>query len=304
MTRSLSVADITNTFDSPTMSNENNHSIFTTATSLPPITDRLNLPNMVMVSSSIDDNNNGAIHNRGKLEKIPRPKNAFILFRQHYHKELIDEWTKAGTDIPHNSEISKILGVKWKNISENEKTHWSDLAKEEKLEHLKKYPQYKYKPTRRKPRKVPKKLKHATPWGFQKLSNFQQQQHQQQEMIQPNYVRTDMNGFYQHQQHQQPQQHINQFPSYEASGFQNPNMTLINKQVPSVPRILQPNALPRDASYHPSPPLHSQNIMYQQPNGPIPSYSMVVHNSSRNQQPYMQQGSQSNICLLYTSRCV
>ncbi|CCD22673.1 Rox1p NDAI_0A05180 [Naumovozyma dairenensis CBS 421] len=93
------------------------------------------------------------IDNLKQKIKIPRPKNAFILFRQHYHKELIDDWSKNGVHIPHNSEISKILGHKWKNITEKEREYWSDMAKEEKKQHGKKYPQYKYKPTRRKSKK-------------------------------------------------------------------------------------------------------------------------------------------------------
>ncbi|CAI4036929.1 hypothetical protein SMKI_16G2260 [Saccharomyces mikatae IFO 1815] len=90
---------------------------------------------------------------KSSTPKIPRPKNAFILFRQHYHRILIDEWTAQGVEIPHNSNISKIIGTKWKGLQPEEKAHWEDLAKKEKLEHERKYPEYKYKPIRKSKKK-------------------------------------------------------------------------------------------------------------------------------------------------------
>ncbi|GAV53403.1 hypothetical protein ZYGR_0AI06870 [Zygosaccharomyces rouxii] len=91
-------------------------------------------------------------------KKIPRPRNAFILFRQHHHRLLIDEWTAQGVDIPHNSKISKILGVRWKSLNEQERSHWEEQARKEKCEHEKKYPDYRYKPTRRHRRKGSKQI--------------------------------------------------------------------------------------------------------------------------------------------------
>ncbi|CCF59505.1 hypothetical protein KAFR_0H00950 [Kazachstania africana CBS 2517] len=100
------------------------------------------------------DNNSVRNSNNHQRAKIPRPRNAFILFRQHYHKILMDEWTATGVDIPHNSKISKILGNKWKTISPNEKLHWEELAKKEKLGHERKYPEYKYRPVRKNKKRV------------------------------------------------------------------------------------------------------------------------------------------------------
>ncbi|SJM87501.1 uncharacterized protein ZBIST_3690 [Zygosaccharomyces bailii] len=86
-------------------------------------------------------------------KRIPRPRNAFILFRQHNHRLLIEEWTTQGVDIPHNSKISKILGSRWKALSDEERGHWEQLARKEKCEHEKKYPDYRYKPVRRHKRR-------------------------------------------------------------------------------------------------------------------------------------------------------
>lgn len=85
-------------------------------------------------------------------EKIPRPRNAFILFRQHHHKLLIDQLRQEGKPIPHNSEISKLLGTRWRSLSTDEKSYWDSKAQLEKEEHEKKYPDYKYRPVRRKRR--------------------------------------------------------------------------------------------------------------------------------------------------------
>lgn len=101
---------------------------------------------------SMDDSSRG-INRYGEKEKIPRPRNAFILFRQHNHKLLIDEWTTKGVEIPHNSKISKLLGVKWKELSAEEKVHWKELAEKEKTDHEKKYPDYRYKPVRKQRKK-------------------------------------------------------------------------------------------------------------------------------------------------------
>ena len=50
----------------------------------------------------------------------------------------------------HNSEISKILGQKWKSMSIKEKEPFINESKKLRMEHQQKYPNYKYRPKRRK----------------------------------------------------------------------------------------------------------------------------------------------------------
>ena len=56
-----------------------------------------------------NNNNNSNINNnnkcicKSKVNKIPRPRNAFILFRQKYHQMVLDE----GTVIRTNPEVSE-----------------------------------------------------------------------------------------------------------------------------------------------------------------------------------------------------
>jgi len=76
--------------------------------------------------------------------KIPRPRNAFILFRQKYHQSVLDE----GNVIRTNPEVSRELGRRWRALSAEEKNHWNNLANEEKKNHAKKYPGYRYTPRR------------------------------------------------------------------------------------------------------------------------------------------------------------
>ncbi|ATY66416.1 SNF2 family [Cordyceps militaris] len=75
--------------------------------------------------------------------KIPRPRNAFILYRQHHQSQVTADNPKLS-----NPEISKIIGEKWKHEIENIKESWKKLAEEEKQRHQHQYPNYRYQPRR------------------------------------------------------------------------------------------------------------------------------------------------------------
>ncbi|KAF2654083.1 hypothetical protein K491DRAFT_717491 [Lophiostoma macrostomum CBS 122681] len=75
--------------------------------------------------------------------KIPRPRNAFILYRQHHQQAIV-----AHNPGLANPEISKIIGEQWKAESEEQKKVWTDLALEEKARHQEQYPEYRYQPRR------------------------------------------------------------------------------------------------------------------------------------------------------------
>lgn len=81
---------------------------------------------------------------KSNTNRIPRPRNAFILFRQKYHQSVLDE----GSVIRTNPEVSRELGRRWRLLSAEEKEHWNNLAEEEKKNHAKKYPGYRYTPRR------------------------------------------------------------------------------------------------------------------------------------------------------------
>ncbi|KND94160.1 Repressor of filamentous growth 1 [Tolypocladium ophioglossoides CBS 100239] len=75
--------------------------------------------------------------------KIPRPRNAFILYRQHHQAQVTADNPKLS-----NPDISKIIGEKWKNEAEEGKQYWKKLAEEEKTRHQNQYPHYRYQPRR------------------------------------------------------------------------------------------------------------------------------------------------------------
>ncbi|PSK40198.1 hypothetical protein B9Z65_8138 [Elsinoe australis] len=75
--------------------------------------------------------------------KIPRPRNAFILYRQHHNASVIARY-------PHlsNPDLSKVIGELWRGESEEEKSRWKSFAEEDKMQHAQKYPSYRYQPKR------------------------------------------------------------------------------------------------------------------------------------------------------------
>ncbi|KAF2141237.1 uncharacterized protein K452DRAFT_298636 [Aplosporella prunicola CBS 121167] len=75
--------------------------------------------------------------------KIPRPRNAFILYRQHHQAAIVAQHPGLA-----NPEISKIIGEQWRAQSDSVRNEWKILAEEEKLRHQQQYPEYRYQPRR------------------------------------------------------------------------------------------------------------------------------------------------------------
>ncbi|KAF5018264.1 hypothetical protein F66182_9767 [Fusarium sp. NRRL 66182] len=75
--------------------------------------------------------------------KIPRPRNAFILYRQHHQAQVVSRNPNLS-----NPDISKIIGEQWKEESQQVKDNWKSLADEEKQRHQRQYPDYRYQPRR------------------------------------------------------------------------------------------------------------------------------------------------------------
>lgn len=96
------------------------------------------------ITSNLPNGNTEKCTCKSNSNRIPRPRNAFILFRQKYHQSVLDE----GNVIRTNPEVSRELGRRWRSLSSEEKEHWNNLAEEEKKNHAKKYPGYRYTPRR------------------------------------------------------------------------------------------------------------------------------------------------------------
>ncbi|MBO9493726.1 hypothetical protein J7438_06455 [Thalassotalea sp. G20_0] len=90
---------------------------------------------------------------KSKHNHIPRPRNAFIIFRSIKAKEVKD---------CYQSELSKLVAKDWNKMSEKQKEFFVQKAKLEKAEHKKKYPDYKFHPIKRKKSDAESELKGKT----------------------------------------------------------------------------------------------------------------------------------------------
>ncbi|EFO25776.1 HMG box family protein [Loa loa] len=78
---------------------------------------------------------------------IKRPMNAFMVWSQMERRKICE----TSPDM-HNAEISKRLGLQWRQLSDTEKAPYIAEAERLRVMHMKEYPDYKYKP-RKKPKK-------------------------------------------------------------------------------------------------------------------------------------------------------
>ena len=91
-------------------------------------------------------------HSRKKpVNHIPRPPNAFILFRSSFIKS---QHVSSEVETNHST-LSKIIGLTWKNLPNEERQIWHARAKIALEEHKRKFPLYAFKPVHNKPRGVP-----------------------------------------------------------------------------------------------------------------------------------------------------
>ncbi|OJA11436.1 hypothetical protein AZE42_04585 [Rhizopogon vesiculosus] len=88
---------------------------------------------------------NRSSHSRKKEEgHIPRPPNAFIVFRSCLWSN--EDFRSLESD---HRNVSRIAGERWRNLSDDEKEPFVQMAREAKALHAKMYPNYKYSPSHR-----------------------------------------------------------------------------------------------------------------------------------------------------------
>ncbi|CAG8745580.1 10829_t:CDS:1, partial [Ambispora leptoticha] len=76
-------------------------------------------------------------------ERIPRPPNAFILYRRANQSSVTRQYGKIS-----NVEISRTLSKMWKNESEEVRLYWYKEAARKKMQHEMAHPNYVYQPKR------------------------------------------------------------------------------------------------------------------------------------------------------------
>ncbi|KAK9366486.1 hypothetical protein V1509DRAFT_629608 [Lipomyces kononenkoae] len=105
-----------------------------TAEILPPLA----LKKTSMKSSSAQP----SAQSKRKVAKVPRPRNAFIIYRGAKHDEVM----RRG-DIS-NTSASRIIAKMWKDEPLHVREYYRRLALEESLNHKLQHPEYKYSPRR------------------------------------------------------------------------------------------------------------------------------------------------------------
>lgn len=81
-----------------------------------------------------------------RVGHIKRPMNPFMVWSQLERRKIIESFPDS-----HNAEISKNLGKKWRELTEEQRRPFVEEAERLKMLHLKEFPQYKYQP-KKKPR--------------------------------------------------------------------------------------------------------------------------------------------------------
>ena len=84
-------------------------------------------------------------------EHVPRPRNAFIIFRCDFTQKYLASGDSERASGPGGKSLSKRAGEAWQNEKPETKRYYKKLADEERARHRINYPGYRFRPKRQKP---------------------------------------------------------------------------------------------------------------------------------------------------------
>ncbi|KAF0418484.1 MATA-HMG [Gigaspora margarita] len=98
-----------------------------------------------MHQGSGDSSDEPGQRNNIPQKRIPRPPNAFILYRREKQPAII-----AANRHLSNAEVSRRISEMWRGEPEETRREWERYADRKKLEHMQTYPNYVYRPNKNK----------------------------------------------------------------------------------------------------------------------------------------------------------
>ena len=87
----------------------------------------------------------GSVNKKSSKEvHVKRPMNAFMVWSQIERRKMAEVYPDM-----HNAEISRRLGRRWKLLTESERRPYIQRSEKLREEHMRKYPDYKYRPKKK-----------------------------------------------------------------------------------------------------------------------------------------------------------